>query len=216
MATAPGSLASTMLARKADTHDLLWLYKSQRKEAHQRRGTQHKQRRKKPETGQEETQKKPEKRKQKTQKRRRKTTQKQRTHSTETEQIKPKKKYTEKGEKGRVESQISPWPSSLQKKNNQEPRTIDNRHHHCLVSFILKQRRQNASKEKQQKERTQAEETRSLLLPSVFPEPGEKAKENENQRHSKAEEKRTDDHQHRSLLHHLQQQVSPHLFASSF
>ena len=51
---------------------------------------------------------------------------------------------------------------SLQKKNNKEPRTIDNRHHHCLVSFILKQRRQNANKEKKQRERTQAEESHEI------------------------------------------------------
>jgi hypothetical protein len=88
--------------------------------------------------------------------------------------------------------------SSLQKKNNKEPRTIDNRHHHCLVSFILKKRRQNANKEKWQKERTRAEESHEIA-PSAFPEPGEKAKENENQRHSKAEEKRTDDH-HASVI----------------
>jgi hypothetical protein len=52
--------------------------------------------------------------------------------------------------------------SSLQKKNNEEPRTIDNRHHHCLVSFILKKRRQNANKEKWQKERTRAEESHEI------------------------------------------------------
>ena len=51
-----------------------------------------------------------------------------------------------------------------------------------------------SKKNNRRKEHKQRKVMRSLLLPSAFPEPGEKAKENENQRHSKAEEKRTDDH----------------------
>jgi hypothetical protein len=72
--------------------------------------------------------------------------------------------YTEKERKAQEghRSALLYLSSSLQKKNNKEPRTIDNRHHHCLVSFILKQRRQNANKEKQQKERTRAEESHEI------------------------------------------------------
>ena len=75
--------------------------------------------------------------------------------------------YTEKERKAQEghRSALLYLSSSLQKKrkkNNKEPRTIDNWHHHCLVSFILKQRRQNANKEKQQKERTRAEESHEI------------------------------------------------------
>jgi len=72
--------------------------------------------------------------------------------------------YTEKERKAQEghRSALLYLSSSLQKKNTKEPRTIDNWHHHCLVSFILKQRRQNANKEKQQKERTQAEECHEI------------------------------------------------------